>query len=149
MPAYYPPWGFYYKVEFNIDSQDPLPTDDARFQSVSGLSVEYEYESFKEGGENRFEHKLPVRTRYADLVLKRGMLVNSGVIKWFLAAFSNREFSPADISVILMNEQGDPLRTWNVAHAIPKKWMVSDFNANESSVVIETMELSYRYFTMP
>ncbi len=144
MVAYYPPWGFYYKVEFTI-SKD---TNDARFQTVSGLSVEYDYESFKEGGENRFEHKLPVRTKYADMVLKRGMLTDSGVIKWLLAAFRDREFSPADISVILMNEKGEPLRTWNVAHAIPKKWLVSDFNANESSIVIETMELTYRYFTI-
>ena len=110
--------------------------------------VEYDYESFKEGGENRFEHKLPVRTKYADMVLKRGMLTNSDVIKWFLAAFRDREFTPSDINVILMNEQGDPLRTWNVVHAIPKKWLVSDLNANESSVVIETMELTYRYFTI-
>jgi len=144
MVAYYPPWGFYYKVEFSI-SKD---TNDARFQTVSGLSVEYDYESFKEGGENRFEHKLPVRTKYADMVLKRGMLTDSGVIKWLLAAFRDREFSPADISVILMNEKGEPLRTWNVAHAVPKKWLVSDFNANESSIVIETMELTYRYFTI-
>jgi phage tail-like protein len=144
MAGYYPPWGFYYKVEFSI-SKD---TNDARFQTVSGLAVEYDYESFKEGGENRFEHKLPVRTKYADMVLKRGMLTDSTVIKWFLSAFRDREFSPADINVILMNEKGDPLRTWNVAHAIPKKWQVSDMNANESSVVIETMELTYRYFTV-
>jgi len=76
--GYYPPWGFYYKVEFVIPGKGSLPPDDARFQTVSGLSVEYDYESFKEGGENRFEHKLPVRTKYADMVLKRGMLVNSG-----------------------------------------------------------------------
>ncbi len=144
MAGYYPPWGFYYKVEFSI-SQD---ANDARFQTVSGLTVEYDYESFKEGGENRFEHKLPVRTKYADMVLKRGMLTDSSVIKWFLAAFRDREFKPADISVILMNEKGEPLRTWKVAHAIPKKWLVSDLNANESSVVIETMELTYRYFTI-
>ncbi|TAL50180.1 MAG: phage tail protein, partial [Methylovulum sp.] len=56
MIDYYPPLGFYYKVEFGI-SKDK---NDARFQSVSGLSVEYDYENFKEGGENRFEHKLPV-----------------------------------------------------------------------------------------
>jgi phage tail-like protein len=144
MVAYYPPWGFYYKAEFSISKN----TDDARFQTVSGLSVEYDYESFKEGGENRFEHKLPVRTKYADMVLKRGMLADSAVIEWLLAAFRDREFRPADINVILMNEKGDPLRTWKVAHAIPKKWQVSDFNANESSVVIETMELTYRYFTV-
>jgi phage tail-like protein len=148
MVGYYPPWGFYYKVEFLIGAPGSLPADDARFQTVSGLSVEYDYESFKEGGENRFEHKLPVRTKYADMVLKRGMLMDSGVIKWFLTAFRDREFSPADINVILMNEKGDPLRTWNVAHAIPKKWLVSDLNANESSIVVETMELTYRYFTI-
>lgn len=144
MDAYYPAWGFYYRVGFGISKDG----NDARFQTVSGLSVEYDYESFKEGGENRFEHKLPVRTKYADLVLKRGMLTDSTVIKWFLAAFQNREFTPADVSVILMNEQGDPLRAWNVVHAIPKKWLVSDFNANESSIVIETMELTYQYFTI-
>jgi phage tail-like protein len=142
--GYYPPWGFYYKVEFAISKA----ADDARFQTVSGLSVEYDYESFKEGGENRFEHKLPVRTKYADMVLKRGMLTNSAVIKWFLAAFRDREFTPSDVNVILMSEQGDPRRTWNVTHAIPKKWLISDLNANESSVVIETMELTYRYFTI-
>ena len=142
--GYYPPWGFYYKVGFAISKA----TDDVRFQTVSGLSVEYDYETFKEGGENRFEHKLPVRTKYADMVLKRGMLTNSEVIKWCLAAFRDREFKPSDVSVILMNEKGDPLRTWSVAHAIPKKWLVSDLNANESSVVIETMELAYRYFTI-
>ena len=144
MAGYYPPWGFYYKVEFSI-SQD---TDDARFQTVSGLSVEYDYENFKEGGENRFEHKLPVRTKYADMVLKRGMLMNSSVIKWCLDAFNNRQFKPADVTVILMNEKGEPLRTWKVSSAIPKKWMVSDLNANESSLVIETLELSYRYFAI-
>lgn len=144
MEAYYPVWGFYYRVEFSI-SKD---ANDVRFQTVSGLSVEYEYENFKEGGENRFEHKLPVRTKYADLVLKRGMLTDSRVIEWFLAAFRDREFRPADVSVTLMNEKGEPLRTWNVVHAVPKKWLVSDFNANESSLAIETMELSYRYFTV-
>src|SRR5215510_11478972 len=137
MADYYPPWSFYYKVEFMLGGS-PAPTNDARFQSVSGLSVEYDYENFKEGGENRFEHKLPVRTKYADMVLKRGMLTNSDVIKWFLAAFRDRDFKASDLNVILMSEQGDPLRTWNVAHAIPKKWLVSDFNANESSIVIET-----------
>jgi phage tail-like protein len=148
MAAYYPPWGFYYKVDFNITGKSRPPDDDGRFQTVSGLSVEYDAESFKEGGENRFEHKLPVRTKYSDLVLKRGMLTNSEVIKWFFAAFRDREFKPADVSVILMNEKGDPLRTWNIAHAIPKKWSASDFNSSENSIVIETMELTYRYFTL-
>lgn len=144
MPAYYPPWGFYYKVDFAISRN----TDDSRFQTVSGLSVEYDTEEYKEGGENRFTHKLPVRTKYADLQLKRGMLTDSTVITWFLDAFRARVFEPSDLHVILMNERGEPLRTWNVVHAVPKKWTVSDLNANENSIVVETMELTYRYFTV-
>lgn len=144
MTDYYPPWGFYYKVEFGISKNK----NDARFQTVSGLSVEYDMEEYKEGGENRFTHKLPVRTKYADMVLKRGMVTDSDVITWCLSAFRDREFTPTDVNVILMNEKGEPLRTWKVAHAIPKKWMVSDLNANDNAVVIETMELSYRYFTI-
>ena len=144
MVDYYPPWGFYYKVEFGISGTK----NDVRFQSVAGLSVEYDYENFKEGGENRFEHKLPVRTKYADLILKRGMVVGSEIIEWFNKAFRNREFKPADINIILMNEKGEPLRTWKISHAIPKKWLISDLNSNENSIVIETMELTYRYFTV-
>lgn len=142
--AYYPPWGFYFKVEFSVSQK----TNDARFQSVSGLSVEYEYEMFREGGENRFEHKLPVRTRYADIMLKRGMLTDSSVTDWLLKAFRDREFEPTDLSIILMNEKGEPLRTWKVAHAIPKNWAVSDLNANDNAIMIETLELTYRYFTI-
>jgi phage tail-like protein len=141
---YYPPLGFYYKVEFGISSNN----NDVRFQSVSGLSVEYEYENFREGGENRFEHKLPVRTRYADMVLKRGMVVDSEIINWFNNAFRDRQFEPTDINVILMNEKGEPLRTWKVTQAIPKKWVVSDFSSTDSALVIETMEITYRYFTV-
>jgi len=131
-------------VEFGISGN----SNDARFQSVSGLSVEYEYENFREGGENRFEHKLPVRTRYADIILKRGMLVGSEVINWFNRAFRDRQFEPSDMNVILMNEKGEPLRTWKVTQAIPKKWQVSDLNSTENAIVIETMELTYRYFTV-
>lgn len=149
MSDYYPPWGFYYQVKFgDIQSGDIKNKNDVRFQTVSGLSVEYDVEEYKEGGENRFVHKLPVRTKYADLVLKRGMLTDSEVIKWFLNAFRDRVFEPKEVSVILMNEKSEPLRTWNVSHAVPRKWVVSDLNANENSVVIETMELSYRYFTV-
>ncbi|MDB5908410.1 MAG: putative phage tail tube protein gp19 [Massilia sp.] len=144
MTDYYPPWSFYYKVEFNQSKGK----NDVRFQTVSGLSVEYDMEEYKEGGENRFTHKLPVRTKYADLVLKRGMVTDSALVDWLLRGFRERDFQPDDVSVILMNEQGQPLRTWKLAHAIPRKWLVSDLNANENAIVIETMELSYRYFTI-
>ncbi len=142
--AYYPPVGFHFKVQFSI-SDGVL---DTHFQKVSGLSVEYDTETIIEGGENRFEHKLPVRTKYADLSLQRGLLLDSKVLKWCLNAFENRIFEPADIQIMLLNEQHQPLKTWSVTRAWPKKWAISDFNAQENAVVIESLELSYQYFKL-
>ena len=142
--GYYPPVGFHFKVEFVGIGND----NDVRFQSVAGLSIEYDTESYKEGGENRFEHKLPLRTKYPDLSLKRGMLTDSKVIKWCLDALQNRDYKPAQINISLLNEEHQPLKTWNVYNAWPKKWSVSDFNSQDNSIVIETLDLSYNYFTL-
>ena len=140
--GYYPPVGFHFRVEFMGVGND----NDCRFQSVSGLNVEYDTEAFKEGGENRFEHKLPVRTKYPDLSLKRGMLTDSKVIDWCLDAFNNRTFRPIDVHITLLNDKHEPLRTWNVHRAWPKKWAVSDLNAQENSLVVETLDISYSHF---
>lgn len=141
---YYPPGGFYYSVVFSISPHK----DDVHFQSVSGLSVEYDTEPYKEGGENRFVHQLPLRTKYPNLVLKRGLLLTSVVTQWCMAAFTLRKFIPADLVVMLKNDKGLPLRTWSVVHAIPVKWSISDLNADKSEILVETLELSYRYFVM-
>jgi phage tail-like protein len=142
--GYYPPVGFHFSVEFLNLGND----NDTRFQTVAGLNVEYDTEAFKEGGENRFEHKLPVRTKYPDLSLKRGMLTDSKVLSWCLDALQNRKFDPVQVQVTLLNEKHEPLRTWSVYKAWPRKWQISDLNAQENSVVIETLELSYTHFTV-
>jgi phage tail-like protein len=142
MANYYPPLGFHFKVEFgNIKGE-------FQFQSVSGLSVELETEQIAEGGENRFKHKLPVRTKFPNLVLKRGVLVNSDLIKWCRKAVEEYDITPVNITISLLNEEHEPLMTWNVVHAYPVKWAVADFNAEESSIVIETIELAYNYFNI-
>jgi len=138
----YPPVGFHFRVNFQL----PQSAQDVRFQEVSGLSVDLQTETWKEGGENRFEHRLPLRTTYSDLVLKRGLLLDSGVYRWAKDAFESFQFQPVDLLVSLLNDQHEPLLSWNVVHALPKKWEVSAFNAEQNTLVVETFTLSYRYF---
>ena len=145
MANYYPPVGFHFLVEFEgLGSQE----QDHQFQSVSGLSVDIETEEIAEGGENRFKHKLPVKTKYPNLTLKRGILINSDVIDWCRNAIENFSFKPVNLTVKLLNEEHQPLVSWNVVHAYPVKWAVEDFNAEESKLVIENVELTYNYFTL-
>lgn len=143
MATYYPPVGFHFSVEFTGLSTGEK---DYHFQSVSGLTVDIETEEVTEGGENRFKHKIPVRTKYPNLVLKRGLLVNSDVVNWCKKAVENFDFEPIDLIVKLLNEKHEPLMSWNIVHAYPIKWSIGDFNAEESKVVIETIELVYNYY---
>ena len=142
MSNYYPPLGFHFKVEFaNLSGE-------YQFQSVSGLNVELETEQIAEGGENRFKHKLPVSTRYPNLVLKRGIKVDSALTKWCREALEDFDIKPTNITISLLNEKHEPLMTWNVVHAYPLKWSVSEFNAEKSQLAIESIELAYNYFNI-
>ena len=145
MEIAYPPVGFHFKVEFQDLDKEGI---DVRFQSVTGLTVDVQTETVKEGGEHRFEHVLPVRTKYSNLVLKRGLVENSKLIEWCLDAFQNQIIYPKNVLVYLLNEEQKAVMAWNVVHAWPKKWSVSDFNSEQNSVVIETIELQYHYFTI-
>ena len=143
--SYYPPVGFHFLVEFGLDG---IKENDSRFREVSGFSLELEEESIVEGGENRFVQKLPVRAKYPDLALKRGMLVDSTVRKWCQDAIQNFDIQPTTIWVKLLNDQHEPLKTFTFFNAWPKKWSLSDFNAESSDLVVESLELAYQYYTV-
>ena len=141
--------GFHFRVFFM-----GLPTSnqiDMSFQSVTGLDVEIEKESLKEGGENRFEHQLPGRTKYTTLTLKRGILkpIHSGLSLWCQAALQEMIIVPLPVvNVELLNEQHNVLMTWVLAHVWPVSWKVGELNAERGEVLIETLELNYNYFKL-
>lgn len=137
--------GFHFLVAFELFPQLPA---DFKFQEVSGLDVEMEMEPWKEGGQNRFTHQLPVRAKYSDIVLKRGMFFGSGIIMWCRQAIENFTFKPVNVLISLLNSDHLPLNSWYVVNAVPKKWQVSNFNAMENSLVIETLTLNCQYFNM-
>ena len=149
MPFAYPPTGYYYAVRLATAA---VTDADASFKEVSGLSVELAVEELGEGGENRFKHRLPTGAKYTNLVLKRGLLVSSSPFyQWCNATIQGnlaQPIVPSGIIVVLLDENANPLKTWSVVNAWPVKWSVSDFNAMEGQVVIETIELTYQYFNV-
>lgn len=145
MAVYYPPVGFHFRVEFTLDG---VQDGDVRFQEVTGLSAELGIEEVVEGGENRFAHRLPTRAKYSNLILKRGLLTDSRLIDWCIDAIENFVIEPTTVDVILLNENHEPVsESYSFVRAWPVKWAVSDFKAQENSIVVETLELAYNYFT--
>jgi phage tail-like protein len=145
MMAQYPLTGFHFLVSFDSLLSRPV---DSRFQDVSGLEVEMEMDSFTEGGQNRFTWQLPRRARYSDITLKRGKISDSAIVKWCKDAMEHFIFSPVNVTISLLNEKREPVQSWYVVNAIPKKWSVSNFNAEENAIVIESITLNCQYFTM-
>lgn len=144
MPVYEIPRVYHFQVEF-LDISGVIDND-IRFQDVSGLTAEMNIEEIVEGGENRFVHRLPVRAKYSNLILKRAMLTDSGLIKWFKDAIENFEFSPSTVLVKLLDKDHEPLVTWSFQKAWPVKWTVSDLKATENAIAVDTIELAYQYF---
>lgn len=123
----------------------PNPLD-IRFQRVSGLSADISPETYEEGGQNLFSHRLPNRISYGNLILERGLVVGSPLAAEFNMAMTLFKFTPSNVLVMLLNEDNLPVTGWLFFKAYPVRWSISDLNATSNEVVIETMELAYTRF---
>lgn len=145
----YPPVSYYFEVTVGT-----LTGVDCLFSEVSGIEMEMELGSeLKEGGNNSYVHHLPGRTKYADLVLKRGLVPKSSALfSWCqktIAGNYNEKIVPKTVTVKLLGDDGQTLVSWNFKNAYPKKLAVSNLNAKasgESAIMIESITLAYSEF---
>ncbi|HNP83873.1 MAG TPA: phage tail protein [Nitrospira sp.] len=147
--TYYPAVGFHFQVTF--EGLPNTTSQDVSFQSVAGLDVQLDTETWKEGGQNHFTHALPGRSKFSSsLTLKRGLLrpKQSGITDWCLKAFQDLKITPLQVvTVALLDEEHNVLVKWDLEHVWPKSWKIGELNAERSEVLIETLELSYNRFT--
>jgi len=144
--TYYPPASFYFQLQFaNISAGQ-----DNAFQEAAGLSVEWEMEEYREGGQNQYRHQLPTVARHGNLVLRRGFVSASSPLAAWCSAALAADFStpiqPQGVLLSLLNADGTPLAAWSLLDAWPVKWSMSEFKAQESALAIETLEFAYSTF---
>jgi len=138
-----PPSAFHFVVSIGSAPRDA----DCWFREVSGIAAELELESVVEGGENRFVHQLPKSVKHLRLVLKRGVAPSdSRLVSWCREVLEGGPGQPITtqlLRVSMLDETGQPLRTWSFADAFPVKWEVEPFNATKNEVAMEKVEISY------
>lgn len=141
----FPAVGFYYEV--SIDGGSGV---DAAFQEVSGIEVASEVETIHEAGLNQYSHRVPKKTQYNNLVLKRGLFADDSTMQeWVTSTLQEGLLyfvEPKDILVTLFDEYGDKVMAWNFVRAYPVKWSASGLNSQQSAVVVEQIELAYQYW---
>ncbi|CAL1518625.1 phage tail protein [Chitinophaga sp. MM2321] len=140
--AYYPPVAFYFRVAV----PGIIGINEGSFQEVSGLTATITPLEVKEGGENRFMHRLPQPPKYGNLVLRRGMLTGSSLITWAQKSINLFSFTPLPVVVSLMNANRGLVASWQFLNAYPVALKISEFKAQENTIALETLELCYDYF---
>jgi phage tail-like protein len=116
----------------------------AGFSEVSGLDFESAVETFKEGGELRFEQQLVGPTKFPSrIVLKRG-IADSEELWWWHQDVTQGYVTRKDVSVVLLDSEGSEVRRWSFKEAVPVKWVGPQLRASSSEVAIETLELIHR-----
>lgn len=111
------------------------------FNKVKGISRELKVESYHEGGENTYEHKLASNATYGNLTLERGLADD------FLWSWSQNAADGAivrrNITLVMRDASANEVWRWLVAGAFPVKWTGTDLDGSSSQVLVESVELAH------
>jgi len=120
------------------------------FSDVSGLGTEVSYSEYRNGNE-RFNtvRKISNTHKVDDVTLKRGVVGSDDLWNW-LKGVRDGTADPRNVTVTLMDEARNPVVTWSLRNAQPKKWTGptlaakggGDVAMEELSLVCEGLEIS-------
>lgn len=112
------------------------------FQKVSGMSREVETEVYREGGLNTSVHIFP---KYCSgehvLRLEKGTYEGVGHPFYMIG-----EELTGVLSLIVMDNLDQPLKTYLFSGMIVKKWEIGELSADQSGLLIDRFEISYEDF---
>jgi len=114
------------------------------FMEVSGLSIELDVVSYREGlSPENSERLMPGLKKYSPIILKRGIVKSDDdFYKWINTAQFNT-IERRDVVISLLNESHEPVVVWKVKNAFPFKLEYSPLNAQESEIAIEALTLAH------
>ena len=119
------------------------------FMEVSGLSIELDVVSYREGSSpENSERLMPGLKKYSPIILKRGIIKSDDdFYKWINTAQFNT-IQRRDVVISLLNERHEPVVVWKLKNTFPSKLEYSTLNAHSSDVVIESLTLAHEGLTV-
>jgi phage tail-like protein len=117
----------------------------AYFTGCSGLSLEYDVTTFKEGnGEMVIERKRPGKPKYSEVVLKRGFTSDEALYKWFDEVVQAKDATPYKTgSIVIYDRTQTEVARFNLEQCWPSKLSVSDLSAGSDEVMVEELTIQH------
>jgi phage tail-like protein len=114
----------------------------AGFNECGGLDMSLDVEEYREGGNNGTVLRFPTRVKYSNLRLKRGVTFADDLWNWHYG-FTTGQVKRRDGIIALQDERHNPAKVWSFKRGLPVKWVGPTFNAAQSQVAIEEIEIAH------
>jgi len=120
----------------------------AGFSECTGLDITTETFEYKEGGLNTYTHKLPVRTSFSNITLKRGLTDTTELWDWYLSVVRGN-VERKSISIVQYSSSQEEIKRWDLKDAYPVKWVGPKFQVASSKIAvsIEQLEIAHHGLT--
>ena len=110
------------------------------FAACDGLEARVDVVDFSDG-DNLTARKRPGRTRFANIVLRRGMVNNTELWNWFQAVAEGQIQRKAG-SVIVCGDDGNELFRYNFFEGWPCRWKSLELDADKPGTLVEEIEIA-------
>src|SRR4026207_717734 len=105
-------------------------------QRCEGLPITYKTESYEEGGQNGYVHKLPGRVEYENIKLTRPVDPTSGAVAAWVASVQ-LETHRGTGAITVLNAQGIPITVYTLYGVYPTKYSGPRFDAGSKNTPSE------------
>jgi len=128
------------KFHFSVDIGDLL---DLPFQEVSGLDISTEAIEYRHGNAPNGTINMPTILKYADVTLKKGVFSSDNEFQNWIDSLKMNTVKRLSVKIKLLNENGDPEKTWILKNAFPIQVTPTDMNSTASEVAVETIVFAH------
>jgi phage tail-like protein len=120
----------------------------AAFCEVGGLASETAVIEYRNGSDRaNTVRKLPGLTKYANIVLKRGVTQDTQLWQWRKAIEQGTPDRRSG-AIVLLDDERNAVRRWRFSEGWITKFEGPDLNAKGNDVAIETIEIAHEGLTI-
>lgn len=118
------------------------------WQKCEGLSISYKTETYQEGGQNGYVHKLVGPVEYENIKLSRPVDPTSGAVAVWVASVQLRTVRGTG-AIVVLGPAGIPVTVYTLYGVYPTKYQGPSFDVGSKNVAMETLELAHNGFLGP
>jgi phage tail-like protein len=100
---------------------------------------------YREGGDANAPILIPGLPRYGPLILRNGVSANNELLEWVEKTVDG-VVERKDLSVVLLNAEGEEVARFNVWSAWPSKWSLSKLDSPGVDPIVEELVIQYEGF---